>query len=58
MMHVFFYCVIPSKVVITSFYSFLVNTAYYYPSDPNTFYAPPYNQASAPPMEPEDKKNL
>ncbi|VUZ50183.1 unnamed protein product [Hymenolepis diminuta] len=32
-------------------------TGYYYPQDPNTFYAPLLNQASAPPMESEDKKN-
>lgn len=32
-------------------------TGYYYPQDPNTFYAPPLDQAPPPPMEPEDKKN-
>ncbi|KAM7542181.1 hypothetical protein Aperf_G00000002272 [Anoplocephala perfoliata] len=32
-------------------------TGYYYPQDPNTFYAPPLNQAATTPIEPEDKKN-
>uniref|UniRef100_A0A5K3FA53 GRAM domain-containing protein n=1 Tax=Mesocestoides corti TaxID=53468 RepID=A0A5K3FA53_MESCO len=39
-------------------YSQNVNTGYYFQQDPHTVYAPPYNQASAPPAEPEDKKNI